>query len=146
MISKQKKNKGISRSTVAARWRWCRTAGAMRGTSVSYHCCLKRDRLVVCLGCLLGMSGQGARCCNRKRQTDGGSRAADVACCPLYSQSAYLPGILTSRPDLVRVVTRGAARVLQAYNVSDVSDTVVNDVKDILCKAFRLKIFFEHGR
>ena len=66
-ISKQKKNKGISRSTVAARWRWCRTAGAMRGTSVSYHCCLKRDRLVVCLGCLLGMSGQGARCCNRKR-------------------------------------------------------------------------------
>jgi len=36
---------------------------------------------------------------------------------------------------------RDAAGVLQAYNVSDVSDTVVNDVEDILCKAFRLKIF-----
>ena len=41
---------------------------------------------------------------------------------------------------------RGATSVLQVYNVSDVSDTVVNDVEDILCKAFRLKIFFEHGR
>ena len=41
---------------------------------------------------------------------------------------------------------QGAAIVLEAYNVSDVSDTVVNDVEDILCKAFRLKIFFEHRR
>ena len=36
-LTKGEKIKDISRSTVAARWRWCPTAAAMKGMSVRYH-------------------------------------------------------------------------------------------------------------
>ena len=84
---------------------WCRTAGAMKGTSVLYHSCQARASCR-----LLRQSGQSDRRYRFSWSADVVSGAADVACCPLPSSqytwlASWFPSQMSHLSHLLAVLS-----------------------------------------